>query len=108
MGNFACNCCGGDESSQRDKELDQYINRWHRDQSKMAKFDKKDFLLSQQDFGVKTFVAGKVNEILDEISKKQDINTALGAVSEELLMTMAALTNEGGNLGSKTRSGQSE
>lgn len=65
-----CGCCQSDESKQRDKELDRYINRWHRDQQKMSKYDKKDFMLSQQDFDIKTYIASKVNEILDEISRK--------------------------------------
>jgi len=56
MGNSVC-CCASDDSTRKDKELDMYINKHHKEAYKMTKFDKKDYILSKQDLPVRTYKA---------------------------------------------------
>lgn len=65
MGNTQCCCCASDQGTKKDKELDMYINKYHREPQKMSKFDQKDYVLSKQDFTERTYKAQKNMEILD-------------------------------------------
>ena len=71
MGN-SCGCCSSDADKAKDKQLDAYLKKHHRDTNKMTKFDKKDYWLTQ-DFQVKTFKGSKCNEITDEVARMQDM-----------------------------------
>jgi len=66
----------------------------------VTKHDKKDFFLSKQDFDIRTYRACKVNEILDDVARRQDMQSE-DTMNEELRSTMISLTNEMGGVGGK-------
>lgn len=47
MGNANCCCCANDEDAKKDSELDKYLTKYHKEQPKMSKFDKNDFVLAK-------------------------------------------------------------
>jgi hypothetical protein len=75
MGNTSASCCCGpsDEDAKKDRELDDYINKYHREPSKVCKFDKNDYLLTKQEIPIRTFKAKKNMEILDDKARAQDM-----------------------------------
>ncbi|CDW91526.1 UNKNOWN [Stylonychia lemnae] len=99
MGN-TCGCCTAEEDAKKDSELDKYIKTHHilKYPHKCPKLMKQDQLLKLdcQDY-YKTHKCNVNMEILDEKSKKQDIQspeTIDTALLEEISQLSNALTND--------------
>src|SRR5688500_12084660 len=92
MGNTQCCCCASDEGARKDKDLDAYLNKYDRDPLRVAKCDKKDYLLAKQDFKVSTYKAQKNMEILDEKARRQDMQTP-ESINLSILSDVTNLTN---------------
>ena len=100
MGN-SCGC-SSDADKIKDKALDAYLKKHHRETNKMTKFDKKDYWLVQ-DFDVRTYKACRCNEITDEVARSQDMQVK-ESINIELLSDQVSLFNavNGGNAETKT------
>ena len=81
----AC-CCCNEEATKRDSELDSYLRKWHmKDKDKIPKGNKNDYFLYKQKGHLGHSKAAKKCEILDDISRKQDMETNMPEEYENLL-----------------------